>query len=48
MAILLYGSGPRLMECLRLRVKDPDFGEPLFEIDVITIEMNDLTDPHPG
>jgi len=25
MASLLYGSGPRLMECLRLRVKDVDF-----------------------
>src|SRR5206468_9415944 len=26
MAELLYGSGLRLMECLRLRVKDIDFG----------------------
>ena len=26
MAILLYGSGLRLMECIRLRVKDVDFG----------------------
>ena len=26
MAGLLYGSGLRLMECLRLRVKDVDFG----------------------
>src|ERR1700759_4796564 len=26
MAGLLYGSGLRLMECLRLRVKDIDFG----------------------
>lgn len=26
MAMLLYGSGLRLMECLRLRVKDIDFG----------------------
>ena len=26
MASLLYGSGLRLMECLRLRVKDIDFG----------------------
>lgn len=25
MGILLYGGGLRLMECLRLRVKDPDF-----------------------
>ncbi|MFQ6041177.1 MAG: tyrosine-type recombinase/integrase [Candidatus Poribacteria bacterium] len=25
MAKLLYGSGLRLMECLRLRVKDIDF-----------------------
>jgi integron integrase len=27
MAKLLYGSGLRLMECLRLRVKDLDFGQ---------------------
>ena len=27
MARLLYGSGLRLMECLRLRVKDLDFGQ---------------------
>ena len=26
MAVLMYGSGLRLMECLRLRVKDVDFG----------------------
>ncbi len=26
MAGLLYGSGLRLMECVRLRVKDIDFG----------------------
>ena len=26
MAMLLYGSGLRLMDCLRLRVKDIDFG----------------------
>ena len=26
MATLLYGSGLRLLECLRLRVKDVDFG----------------------
>lgn len=26
MALLLYGSGLRLMECVRLRVKDVDFG----------------------
>jgi hypothetical protein len=26
MASLLYGSGLRLMECVRLRVKDVDFG----------------------
>src|SRR2546427_6138213 len=25
-ALLLYGSGLRLLECLRLRVKDVDFG----------------------
>ena len=27
MAKLLYGSGLRLLECLRLRVKDLDFGQ---------------------
>jgi integron integrase len=27
MASLLYGSGRRLMECLRLRIKDIDFGQ---------------------
>lgn len=27
MARLLYGSGLRLMECLRLRVKDVDFAQ---------------------
>src|SRR3546814_5741568 len=26
MAALLYGTGMRLMECIRLRVKDVDFG----------------------
>ncbi|HEY9403358.1 MAG TPA: hypothetical protein VIQ24_11895 [Pyrinomonadaceae bacterium] len=26
MASLLYGSGLRLMECVRLRVKEVDFG----------------------
>src|SRR5215470_20097667 len=25
-AVLMYGTGMRLMECLRLRVKDIDFG----------------------
>ncbi len=25
-AVLMYGTGMRLMECLRLRVKDLDFG----------------------
>ncbi len=27
MARLLYGTGMRLMECCRLRVKDIDFGQ---------------------
>jgi site-specific recombinase XerD len=27
MAKLLYGTGMRLMECVRLRVKDVDFGQ---------------------
>ncbi|MDK9706893.1 MAG: tyrosine-type recombinase/integrase [Desulforhopalus sp.] len=29
MAKLLYGSGLRLMECIRLRVQDVDFGQDL-------------------
>jgi integron integrase len=32
MASLLYGSGLRLLECLRLRVKDVDFGQNLLII----------------
>jgi len=28
MALLLYGSGMRLLECCRLRIKDVDFGRP--------------------
>jgi integron integrase len=32
MASLLYGSGLRLLECLRLRVKDVDFGQNLIII----------------
>src|SRR5438105_8192013 len=31
-AILLYGSGMRLMECLRLRVKDVEFGRNLIVV----------------
>ena len=31
-AQLLYGSGMRLMECLRLRVKDVDFGRGLITV----------------
>jgi len=27
MAKLLYGGGLRLMECVRLRIKDVDFGQ---------------------
>lgn len=29
MAKLLYGSGLRLMECIRLRIQDADFGQNL-------------------
>ncbi|MGA1871819.1 MAG: tyrosine-type recombinase/integrase [bacterium] len=29
MAKLLYGSGLRLLECIRLRIKDMDFGQGL-------------------
>jgi integrase len=32
MATLLYGTGMRLMECIRLRVKDVDFGQNLILI----------------
>lgn len=32
MATLLYGTGMRLMECIRLRVKDVDFGQQLILI----------------
>ena len=32
MAKLLYGSGLRLMECLRLRIQDVDFGQNYLEI----------------
>lgn len=32
MAMLLYGTGMRLMECIRLRVKDVDFGQNLILI----------------
>lgn len=32
MAMLLYGTGMRLMECIRLRVKDIDFGQNLILI----------------
>ena len=32
MAKLLYGGGLRLMECIRLRVKDLDFGQGLISI----------------
>lgn len=32
MATLLYGTGMRLMECIRLRVKDIDFGQRLIII----------------
>jgi site-specific recombinase XerD len=33
---LLYGTGMRLMECLRLRVKDVDFGSGGIVVSCIT------------
>jgi integrase len=33
MAQLLYGTGMRLLECLRLRVQDVDFDQPWFQAD---------------
>ncbi len=52
MASLLYGSGLRLMECLRLRVKDIDFDRNLITIregkgakDRVTILPNNLKEP---
>ena len=35
MAKLLYGGGLRLMECIRLRVQDVDFGQGLIFIRVL-------------
>ena len=32
LAQLLYGAGPRVSECLRLRVKDIDFGQRLIHV----------------
>jgi len=52
MASLLYGSGLRLMECLRLRVKDVDFGPGQLLVrdgkgqkDRITVLPSSLRDP---
>ncbi|HWT83472.1 MAG TPA: tyrosine-type recombinase/integrase, partial [Candidatus Methylomirabilis sp.] len=52
MASLLYGSGLRLMECLRLRVKDVDFGQNHIVVrdgkgqkDRVTVEQNLTVDP---
>jgi integron integrase len=52
MASLLYGSGLRLMECLRLRVKDIDFGFSQITIrdgkgnkDRVTMLPNSLKEP---
>ena len=52
MAGLLYGSGPRLMECVRLRVKDVDFGyrqitvrDGKGEKDRRTMLLDSLTEP---
>jgi integrase len=32
MAKLLYGAGLRLMECVRLRIQDIDFGQNIFYV----------------
>jgi len=52
MASLLYGSGLRLMECLRLRVKDVDFGQNHIVVrdgkgrkDRVTVLPGPLVDP---
>jgi integron integrase len=52
MARLMYGSGMRILECVRLRVKDIDFGHSQITIrngkgfkDRITILPKNLTDP---
>ncbi|WP_240191912.1 hypothetical protein [Desulforhopalus vacuolatus] len=34
MARLIYGSGIRIMECIRLRRQDIDFGQPCFRFKV--------------
>lgn len=51
MAKLLYGSGLRLMECIRLRVKDLDFAQRMIvvrdgkgEQDRVTMLPDSLTD----
>jgi integrase len=52
MAGLLYGAGLRLMECVRLRVKDVDFGYPRIVIrdgkgqkDRVTIRPQAVVEP---
>jgi len=52
MAMLLYGTGMRLLECLRLRVKDLDFGQHIIVIhdgkgakDRITMLPDSLQEP---
>ena len=44
-AMLLYGSGMRLLECLRLRVKDVEYGQNRIVVrDAFTIAFVDMTD----
>ncbi len=47
MTQILYGSGLRLMECLRLRIKDIDFAHKKIIVRAATAERMDGTQQHP-